>query len=1195
MLSLAGKKVKLKNRRILSVLMAIVMVLTMMPFHPSQVRAAATPAFDPGVPVRLSELTYQLSNAKFERTGAVHATGGYFTVAVNNGSVDAGTLASGITELTNGIKISGITTDKSTATNRIFNFTSSNTYEDIQAAIQGMTFKQVSGQTQKVTVNVVPGAPLSDGKTSARAYDGRYFVYVARQNSMTFNDAVTTATNNKGHLVEPAANNPAEMLAIASMFKEFKTLYSGDWNFISFIGATKTKAPNWDTASNPLTTYVTRNQYTGLESSVKYKFNGDDYVHLTLLLDTNNTDIRYLGVNNTHGGTSAYKDPGVIAEYNSDFTSDFITATTEVASFKSGIKDVTSAVYSVYEGSGAIIATPLDVSTVMSVTDLDGNPVTGYKAYDQNGNEITPDANGWYPTNGEPIVFRPLLPGGAYKVAASTTFDAGTTTPKTATQTETVTLPIVTVDENVATGQDPEHPGKTTITVNPSSKLVKYAIADPQGNVVSEWVPGTGSEITFDNLDPNTNYQIVAIPVDTAEPLPTTGVTGTIVKTPEADGQEKSLLKELQLTGEDGSKIGLTPAFDPNQTSYTATVSNDVYSISLNPAAQYPEDTEVRVNLNGVEVSAGDWDKLPLEEGENIVTVGVYDKNGNLLNEYTIEIVREKASTGGKLTSLVPSVGSLEPAFNPDRTTYTMSVGKSVYEMQFTPTSLDPNAKIEIRVNDGDWQEVASGSLSDPLALNRGSNTIVVRVTDEDGQYREYTVTVYRSSGSSSDDDDDDDKGSNGGGGGGGSTTTPTTPEAPKGNLGVTLNGNDNPFATGTVSTSNGRTVTSVKVDQGKLNDAISQGTGQKLAIHSPNEGDMTVDGLTADILKQLADKGASLEISNLLAIYPVPVGKINLSSVASQLDNAALSDIGVRIDIKRASEDVIASAKSKAAAAGYELLVDPVDLDLTFTHDGQTVRSGQLNEYAVKYIALPAGVDPNRITTGVVVNPDGSVYHLPTVVTKIGDRYFAQINDLRSSGTYSVIWNPQDFDDVRNHWGKEDVNNIAARLDLKGNGNNTFAPNRSVTRSEFAEITVLGLGLMRQEASQVNFPDVSSSAWYKNAVSIADEYDIVRGYKDGNFYGDKQITREQAFAIIARAYRLIQSEDASGEDTSVLAQYADGAKVSTWAKADVAQLIQAGIIQGNGAKLSPQATMTRAEVTALIARMLKTANLIDQ
>ncbi|MFB5677369.1 S-layer homology domain-containing protein [Paenibacillus terreus] len=1036
---------------------------------------------------------------------------------------------------------------------------------------------------------------MSDGKTSVRTYNGRHFVYVARPATMTFKDAVTIATNNRGHLVEPAANKPAEMLAIASMFKEFKTSFTAEWDFISFIGATKTTAAsNWSTSTNNETRYVSNGQPTGLELTSNFVPNGA-YDHLTLLLDTNNTKIGYLAVNNTHGGSSAYKDPGVIVEYNSGVIGDAITATTNVAAFTSGIKDVTSAVYSVYEGSGAITATPLDVSTVMSITDLDGNPVTGYKAYDQNGNEITPDANGWYPSNGEPIVFRPLLPGGKYKVVASTTFDADTTTPKTATQSEEVTLPTVTVDENVATGQDPEHPGKTTITINPASKLVKYAIADEQGNVVSEWVPGTGSEITFDNLDPNTNYQIVAIPVDTAEPLPTTGVTGTIVKTPEADNQEKSLLKELQLNNEDGSKIGLTPEFDPSQTTYTATVSNDVYSVSINPAAQYPEDTEVRVSLNGVSVSADDWDNLPLQEGKNVITVGVYDKNGNLLNEYTIEITRERASIGGKLTSLVPSEGSLDPAFNPDRTTYTMNVGKSVYEMQFTPTSLDPNAKIEIRVNDGDWQEVASGSLSDPLALNRGSNTIVVRVTDEDGQSREYTVTVYRSSGSSS--NNDDNKGSSGGGGGGSTTTptTPATPEAPKANIDVTLNGNDNPFATGTVSTSNGRTTTSVKVDQSKLNDAISQGNGQKLAIHSPNEGDMTVEGLTADTLKQLADKGANLEISNLLAIYPVPAGKMNLSSVASQLGNAALSDIGVRIDIKRASENVIASAKSKAAAAGFELLVDPVDLDLTFSHDGKTAKSGQLNGYAVKYIALPAGIDTNRITTGVVVNPDGSVYHVPTVVTKINDRYFAQINDLRSSGTYSVIWNPQDFDDVRNHWGKEDVNNIAARLDLKGNGNNTFAPNRSITRSEFAEIVVLGLGLMRPDAPQSSFADVSGSAWYAKSVTIANEFDIVRGYEDGKFYGDKQITREQGFAMIARAYRLITSENAAGQDTSVLARYKDGSKVSNWAKTDVAQLIEAGIIEGNGTKLSPQATMKRAEVTALIARMLKSTNLIDQ
>lgn len=609
------------------------------------------------------------------------------------------------------------------------------------------------------------------------------------------------------------------------------------------------------------------------------------------------------------------------------------------------------------------------------------------------------------------------------------------------------------------------------------------------------------------------------------------------------------------------------------------------------------ESREVEVDSNG------NWSFIPtaeLADGKYTVDVTAV-KDGKVSNESKTIVV--DASENSHLIGLELNNSNdgtpigLSPEFAENTREYTASVSAATYSVYLTPTldelaGLDPNAKIEISLNGGTWMDAADGKASDHLLLKEGSNTIEVKVT-VNGRETIYKLTVYRAFSGGGDNNN------GGGNGGGGSTpgTTPTPqPETPKSNLDVRVDGNDNPFATGTTTVTDGRTVTSVKVDQGKLVDAISKSTDPKLAIHSPNEGDLTVGGLTADNLKQLGDKGASLEISNPLAIYPVPAGKMNLSSVAGQLGNAALGDIAVRIDIKRASEAVTASAKSKATSAGYELLVDPIDLDLTFAHEGKNVRSGQLSGYAAKYIALPEGIDPNRITTGVVVNPDGSVYHLPTVVTKINNRYFAQINDLRSSGTYSIIWNPQDFDDVRTHWGKADVNNIAARLDLKGNGNNTFSPDRSVTRSEFAEMVVLGLGLMRPEAPQMRFPDVPATIWYRNAIAIADEFDIVRGYDDGNFVGGRQITREEGFAMVARAHRLILSQNAVEQDTSVLAQYRDGDNVAKWAKADVAQLISAGIIRGNGPDhLSPKAQMTRAEVTALIARMLKVTNLIDK
>jgi len=551
------------------------------------------------------------------------------------------------------------------------------------------------------------------------------------------------------------------------------------------------------------------------------------------------------------------------------------------------------------------------------------------------------------------------------------------------------------------------------------------------------------------------------------------------------------------------------------------------------------------------------------------------------------------------LQTLIPSTGSLSPAFDPAKDTYTISVPNSVYQFQLTPTAIDALAKIEIAVGDGEWNEVTSGSASENLPLQVGGNTIVVKVTDSLGHVTEYKINVNRASS----DNGNNGGGNNGGGntgGNGGSTPAPApvpvpTPAPVKDNLETTRDGSHQPFATSKPSDNK---ETMVEVDPAKLKDAMSQGTGQQFAIHSPNDGDMKVDGLTLETLKQLVDQGSKLNISNPLAIYPVPGGKMDLNGVSGQLGHAALNDIDVHIDIARSSDTLIDSAETRAASQGYELLVTPVDLDLTFSKDGQTVRSGQLNGYAPKYIALPEGIDPNRITTGVIINPDGSIFHVPTVVTKIDSRYYALINDLRSSGSYSVIWNPQDFEDARSHWGKMDVNNIAARLDLKGNGDNTFSPNRQVTRSEFAEIVVLGLGLMRQDAPQNLFPDVNDSAWFRNAVALANEFGIVRGYDNGNFYGNQEITREQGFAMVARAYRLIEPDVTISPDqmNSELERYSDASDVSNWAKEDVAQLIAAGIIQGNGPEvLSPKTTMTRAEVTALIARMLKVTNLIDQ
>lgn len=1143
---------KLTNRRMLSLLMAIIMVLTMIPFHPLEVRAAATPTLDLGYPVKVTEVTYQLPNATFGSKDVVDAKGGYFTVAVNSGSIDVGALPSDITELTNGIKISDKETDKSTPTNRVFNFTSDTTYEKIQAAIRNMTFTQVSGQTQSVTVNVMPGAPLTDGKTSVRTYNGRHFVYVARQSTMTFYDAVTIATNNNGHLVEPAKDNPGEMLAIASLFKDLKSSWSGGWYFISFIGATKTTAPNWSTPGSSGTNYVSNGQPTGLESTSNFVPNGTLH-HLTLLLDTNGSKIGYLAVDNTHGGSSAYKDPGVIVEYNSGVISNIITTTKDIKLLPVMGGSVT--IDGIAKAGQTLTA---NVTGITYTPDTTGNVPT-YQWY-RNGVAITNATGSSYTLTADDLGATITL-----TVTADGTHAVGSVT--------SLATAVVTKGDGPAAPSAPVASSVTpaSITLQPVSGQ-EYSM---DGGLTWQDSP------TFNGLTPGTDYTFVTRVKATATQMASAVSPATTIRTSVGE-------PTLEIT---------EPA------SGTVTVSKPVFKGTAAPGSKITVNIADGITGTVTADTYGNWSYIPevnLADGNYTVKVTATKdgKSSTVSKELTVNTADHSSLTGLQLNSWNGTPIGLSPAFNGSTTKYTASVTNSVYSVTVSSLPLDPNAKIEVSVNNGPWQQVANGAASGNLPLNVGTNTIVVKVTDAKGHVTEYTLTITRESSDSGDSDSSS----------GGSTTTPSTSAGSSSSGGSTtpngsgietsVNGKDDAFATGKESTSGDRKVTSVQVDLDKLNKAVSQGNGQKLAIHSSKDGDMKVDGLTAGAVKQLADKGSSLEISNPLAIYPVPGGKMDLSAVSKQLGNAALGDIAVHIDIARSSDTLITNAKNKAAAEGYELLVTPVDLDMTFSHDGKMVRAGQLNGYAAKYIALPEGIDPNRITTGVIVNPDGSVFHVPTVVTKINSRYYALIKDLRSNGSYSVIWNPQDFDDVKSHWGKADVNNIAARLDLAGTGNNTFSPDRNVTRSEFSEIVVAGLGLKRQNAPQNKFPDVSDSAWYRNSVAIANEFDIVRGYEDGNFYGDRQITREQGMAMIARAYKLIETKAALSQEQTdaLLAKYEDAKKVSAWAREDIALMIEAGIVQGNGPQLlSPQSNMTRAEVTALIARLLKTTNLIDK
>jgi hypothetical protein len=165
----------------------------------------------------------------------------------------------------------------------------------------------------------------------------------------------------------------------------------------------------------------------------------------------------------------------------------------------------------------------------------------------------------------------------------------------------------------------------------------------------------------------------------------------------------------------------------------------------------------------------------------------------------------------------------------------------------------------------------------------------------------------------------------------------------------------------------------------------------------------------------------------------------------------------------------------------------------------------------------------------------------------------------------------------------------------IDGVGGESFAPDQPITRAEFAAIMVRGLGLALEDGT-APFADIKSGDWYAEAVRTAYEYGQLEGYEDGTFRPMERITREQAMVIIAKAMTLtgLTANVPPADAEKTLASFADAADVSEWARSGVAAGLKAGIVSGrDNDRIAPGDSISRAEVAALVRRLLQKSGLI--
>ncbi len=272
------------------------------------------------------------------------------------------------------------------------------------------------------------------------------------------------------------------------------------------------------------------------------------------------------------------------------------------------------------------------------------------------------------------------------------------------TTSYTATVPFATANITVTpTAADPVLP---TITVN--------------GNVVA-----SGNASGAINLVVGANViTTVVVSQDTS-----TTTTYTLTVTRAAPSTIATLDDLLTNTS------GFTPVFASGTTSYTEDVPFAISSMRVTP---YKTDPGATITVNGNPVLSGNLSpNILLSVGANIVTTVVTAEDGVTTNTYTITVTRAAASTNNDLTSLVPSAGTLSPAFASGTLAYTATFPYPAPSITLTPTAADSLASIKVK-----GVTVISGDTSGPISLVPGANVINTVVTAEDGSTKTYALTV---------------------------------------------------------------------------------------------------------------------------------------------------------------------------------------------------------------------------------------------------------------------------------------------------------------------------------------------------------------------------------------------------------------------------------------------------------------------
>ena len=232
---------------------------------------------------------------------------------------------------------------------------------------------------------------------------------------------------------------------------------------------------------------------------------------------------------------------------------------------------------------------------------------------------------------------------------------------------------------------------------------------------------------------------------------------------------------------------------------------------------------------------------------------------------------------------------------------------------------------------------------------------------------------------------------------------------------------------------------------------------------------------------------------------------------------------------------------------------------------------------------------DAKRVTAVVYGEGVNDLRSVLTQFTTTADGKVIVTFHQAGSQVYTVVESNYSYKDAKS-WAQQDIALAAARLIAVADSKDNFGANRDISRAEIVSIIVRGLSII-PDGTTTSFNDVAAKSSYAADIAAAKQVGLILGKSPETFDPNGTVTRQELAVMLANAMKY--AGKTSSADAMVLNAFQDQKTISSFATSSLALMVDQKIMQGVSSKLlAPQGTVTKAQATVTVMRMLRALGL---